>query len=107
MCIRNLVLILKNHGYRLFQEIHHGRHHAAIMGAIRVAIMGTQRVASEDAYLCLNSTPGQVYMTMEMLKEAVRRPSKQVGVMVVCGAPTQDAAADGCRIKLIHENWVN
>ena len=107
MRFRNLVLILENQGRRLFQEIHHGRRHAAIMGAIRVAIMGTQRVAREDGYLCINSTPGQVYMTMEMLKEAVRTPNAQFGVMVMYDAPTQDAAADGCRMKHMHENWVN
>ena len=107
MRIRNLVLILENQWHPLFQESPHGRHHAAIMGAIRGAIMRTQRVAREDADLCFNSTPGQVFLTMEMLKEAVRTPNEQFGVMVMCDAPTQDAAADGCRMKHMHENWVN
>ena len=64
-------------------------------------------MSREDVDLCFNSTPGRVFLTMELLKEAVRTANEQIGVMVMYDAPTQDAAADGCRMKHMYENWVN
>ena len=107
MCVRNLISILRNQGHRLFQESQYGNHHAVIMRAIRGAIMGIQRLTREDADLCFIYMPGQVFLSMEMLKNAVRTANEQIGVMVMYDAPTQDAAADGCRMKLMYENRVN